>query len=135
VFVFFGGTRYKEEGTAPLFNDTWIFDPSAKEWRQGRPAVSPPARAYHRLTWCDKLGALLVAGGVTRVEFSNPTEPSMDLWVYETAADRWTEVKTATAPPPGGAATCYDAAQDLVVLFNSKGQTWVCKIEREEAKK
>ena len=43
-------------------------------------------------------------------------------------------MKTATAPPPGGAATCYDAAQDLVVLFNAKGQTWTCKIGRAEQK-
>jgi len=27
------------------------------------------------------------------------------------------------------AATC-DAAQPAVVLFNAKGQTWTCKIER-----
>jgi hypothetical protein len=40
-------------------------------------------------------------------------------------------VKTATAPPPGAAATCYDAAQDVVVLFNQKGQTWALKIERQ----
>jgi hypothetical protein len=57
-----------------------------------------------------------------------------NLWVYETAADRWTEVKPATAPPPGNSATCYDASQDLLVLFNDKGQTWTCKIERVEQK-
>ena len=38
------------------------------------------------------------------------------------------------APPPTDAATTYDAAQDLVVLFNAKGQTWALKIERVEKK-
>ena len=54
-----------------------------------------------------------------------------DLWVYETALDRWTEVKTATVPPAADSGTCYDSGNDLVVLFNQKNQTWACKIERQ----
>ena len=67
-------------------------------------------------------------------------------WPFKTAADRWTEVKAPTAPrsakpgfatqgeaepPPCAAATCYDASQGLLVLFNEKGQTWTCRIERQ----
>ena len=105
------------------------FNPEAKEWRQAKPPVCPPARSNHKLVWHDKLGALVMAGG------NDGKAWLTDLWVYETAADRWTEVKPATAPPPAAAATCYDASQDLLVLFNGKGQTWVCKIERVEAAK
>ena len=131
VFVLFGGTPYQK----PPLNDTWVFNPATREWRQVKPPVSPPARCYHKLVWHDKLGALVMAGGATDYDWKNGgCTFSSDLWVYETSADRWTEVKTATAPPPGAAATCYDASQDLLVLFNDKGQTWTCKIERVEQK-
>ncbi|MFH1024330.1 MAG: protein kinase, partial [Planctomycetota bacterium] len=119
VFVLFGG------GTHPAgtFNDTWVFDPRAKTWREIKPPVSPPARCHHKLIWHDRLGVLVMAGG------SGEGDKQLnDLWVYEAAADRWTEVKTPTAPPPCAAATGYAAAQDAVVLFNDKGQTWVLKI-------
>jgi N-acetylneuraminic acid mutarotase len=120
VFVLFGGAVYNR----PLFNDTWTFNPATKEWREVKPPASPPARSGHKLLWHDKLGALVMAGGNDGKNRLN------DLWVYETAAERWTEVKTPTAPPPGNAATCYDASQDVVVLFNQQGQTWALKIER-----
>jgi hypothetical protein len=56
----------------------------------------------------------------------------MDTWVYETAADRWTEIKTPASPPEGPAATAYDAARDVVALFHGggKGSTWALKIQR-----
>jgi len=131
VFVLFGGTPYQK----PPLNDTWVFNPATKEWRQAKPPVSPPGRSCHKLVWHDRLGALVMAGGATDYDWKNSGYTfSSDLWVYETAAERWTEVKPPTAPPPGGAATCYDASQDAVVLFNDKGQTWTCKIERVEQK-
>jgi N-acetylneuraminic acid mutarotase len=112
-------------------DDTWTFNPVTKSWREIKPPVSPPRRGNHKIVWHDKLGALVMAGPTKLPD----NEALIDLWVYETAAERWTEVKTATAPPPCEAATCYDASQNLLVLFNQKGQTWVCRIEREEAKK
>ena len=111
---------------------TWTFDPGSKDWRQRHPPVSPPGRMLSRPVWHDKMRAMVVFGGSRRG--NDGGDWLNDLWVYETAADRWTEVKTPTAPPPGAAATCYDASQDAVVLFNDKGQTWTCKIERVEQK-
>ncbi len=122
VFVLFGGSNYKPE---KAFNDTWTFNPKTKTWRGMKPPVSPSARGRHKLVWHEGLGALVMAGGspVYKKYFN-------DLWVYEADKDRWTEVKTAIAPPPAHAATVYDTAHDRLVLFNQKGQTWTCKIER-----
>ncbi len=83
-----------------------------------RPEVSHSARSGHKLVWHDKLGAMVMVSSGAK-----------DLWVYETAADRWTEVRTLITPPCGGATT-YDAAHDRLVLFTQTGETWVCKIER-----
>ncbi len=130
VFVLFGGSGGKP---TKYFNDTWTFNPRTKEWRQMRPKVSPPGRAFHKLVWHDKLGALVMAGGLTKKGRVNDLWV-YDLWVYETAADRWTEIKTPTAPPPAYQAAAYDAAHDRLVLFNRKGQTWICKIERVKKK-
>jgi hypothetical protein len=107
-------------------NDTWTFDPRTKQWRQMRPLTCPPPRRYHCLVWHDKLGALVMAGPSKSAD--NPQ--AVDLWVYEADADRWTEVKTPTGPPPPGYyATAYDKANDALVYLVS-GQTWVLKIER-----
>jgi hypothetical protein len=120
AFVLFGGSDYP----AGVHNDTWLYSPAAKAWRQARPAVSPPGRYFHKLVWHDQLEALVLFGGHSGKEWLN------DLWVYEAAADRWTEVRVPGAPPPCGLVTAYDPAHDVVVLLNERGQTWVLKIAR-----
>jgi len=123
VFVLFGGSSRKK-----LRDDTWVFDPRANRWRESRSAVRPPARREHKLVWNGRLGALVMYGG------NGATGGLNDLWAYEAAKDRWTEVITAKRPDlpryPSGNATSYDAAHDRLVLFNGKGQTWTCKIKR-----
>ncbi|MFH1023086.1 MAG: hypothetical protein V1809_06830, partial [Planctomycetota bacterium] len=130
-----GGLAYDRKNKVfvllPPKGGTWTFDPAAKAWREMKPAVSPPARSMHNLLWHEKLGALVMAGG--RGEGNGNW--FNDLWIYETAADRWTELKPPTAFPTGGSATAYDASQDVVVLVNDKGQTWALKIERAGEKK
>jgi len=121
VFVVFGGRIKGEE-----LNDTWIFDAQAKTWREMKPPLSPPGRFQHKLMWHEELGAVVMTGPKERVD-----KPEFrDLWVYEVHNNRWTEVKTPIAPSPGIAATCYDAAQGKVVLFDNKGRTWVLAIRR-----
>jgi serine/threonine-protein kinase len=124
VFVLFGGTRGRD---AVGLSETWTFDPRSADWREMKPPVSPPGRTGHKLVWHGKLGALVVAGGSPV-----PNRYVNDLWVYETAANRWTELRPAVTPPATGA-TAYDAAGNLLVLFLSKdreAQTWTCSIER-----
>jgi hypothetical protein len=120
VFVLFGCMGRSDRTETPK---TWTFDPATRKWTRMRPATSPPERTFHKLVWHDKLGAAVMFG-----QMQGNERHLEDLWVYETAADRWTEVKTAAAPSIGGA-TVYDASQNAVVLYNKPGQTWVLRIE------
>jgi serine/threonine-protein kinase len=110
VFVLFSGSD--------TVNDTWTFDPARAEWRKMRPPLSPLARRNHTLLWNDKVGVVVLHGGAP------------GNWVYETAADRWTEIRTAVSPPHQVAAVAYDQERDAVVLFNKSAQTWLLKIAR-----
>jgi hypothetical protein len=121
LFVQFGGVAYQKG----LDGSTWTFDPQTKDWRRCRPEASPPARALHKLVWHDRLGAMVLIGG------KSDKDVWLDaLWVYETVADRWTEIKVPKAPPAGYWASCYEASQGLVVLVNDRGQTWTLSIDR-----
>ncbi|HOX07086.1 MAG TPA: protein kinase [Planctomycetota bacterium] len=121
VFVLYGcmGAENRLE-----FTNTWAFDPATKKWTKMRPPQSPPQRDLHKLLWNDRLGVVVMCGQANILQ--RHTE---DVWVYETAADRWTEAKAASSPPSIGA-TAYDASLDLVVNLNREGQTWVLRLER-----
>ncbi len=121
VFVLFGGVPYARQGD----NDTWVLDPKTKSWRMARPAVSPPPQIFHSLVWHKRLGAVVLVGSTVRKDKPELT----DLWVWETDAERWTEVRTRTSPPPGNQGTAYDEASDAVVRM-AKDQIWVLKIAR-----
>jgi len=58
-----------------------------------------------------------------------------DLWVYEAEKDRWTEIRLGHCPPTSVAAVTYDVANDVVVIFNKKGETWTLKINRLKEKR
>jgi eukaryotic-like serine/threonine-protein kinase len=125
VFVLFGGSGGK------ALNDTWVFNPRNKKWQQMKPAVSPPARSRHRLVWHAKLGAVVLPGGA--VDSASGAAASADLWVYEAARNRWTEVKLSKVPGStrnGANAATYDAAHNVVVLLNNLGETWALRIVR-----
>jgi hypothetical protein len=125
VFVLFGGGGNKTCG------DTWTFDPRSGKWREMKPATSPPPRVRHNLIWHGKLGAVVLPGGATG---SGASGAGMDdLWVYEAARNRWTEVKTSKSPgstKSGANAAAYDAAHNVVVLLNGSGEVWALKIAR-----
>ncbi len=110
VFVLFGGYENKK-----LCDRTWIYSPKLKQWRQVNSEKAPPARAYHNLQWHDKLGSVVLADG-TRSD-----RKESDVWVFDSAAERWTQAKmTGFSPAPSGGATTYDASNGLVVHFNVK---------------
>jgi eukaryotic-like serine/threonine-protein kinase len=120
VFVLFGGATHK----GPRFNDTWIFDPRKNVWRQISPPRRPRPREFHKLLWHRGLGAIVMVGGMLGAK-----HPISDLWVFETAAEKWIQVRTGLNNPAGGA-TAYDAARDAVVLFGIDGKTWTLKMQR-----
>ena len=119
VFVLFGGAIYKGNPR----NDTWVYDTRKGKWWEMKPKTSPAPRGHHKLVWHDKLGVIVMFGGA-----GNAGRVFGDLWIYETAADRWTEIETKICPPPGQVAATYDAAHDLVIIYNPRGETWLLKL-------
>jgi hypothetical protein len=120
VFVLFGGHTHQ----GPWYNDTWTYDPAVNRWRECRPEVSPPERYAHRLHWHAGLEAVIMCGGN-----KGKGKHLKKVWVYETVADRWTQAETTGGEPSVGGTT-YDAARDVLVVFNGRGETWTLKLER-----
>jgi eukaryotic-like serine/threonine-protein kinase len=125
VFVLFGGVV----SGRGLLDDTWIYDPVAKAWTEVQSKKTPRARARHKLLWHGGINAVVMAGGVAKKGQGRFN----DLWVFETARRKWTEVKLAESPPAIPMAVTYDAARGAVAAFNRSGQTWALRITRKRA--
>ncbi len=119
VFVLFGGAIHAKG----VLGDTWTFDPTASKWHKVNSEANPSPRYSHRLHFSDKLGVVVMIGGGTGEKTS-----ANDVWVLETAAERWVEVKTTEGPKSYVGATSYDRALETGVLFTTRGQTWTLKI-------
>ena len=88
LFVIFGGDHLDY-----LTNDTWVFDPARKVWRQRHPKAVPPPRANHQLTVDD--GKVKLSGGYTYYDDiwycgGQYTDLADGDWTYDVAADAWT---------------------------------------------
>ena len=90
LFVIFGGDHLDY-----MTNDTWVFDPAKKQWRQQHPRSAPPPRANHTLTATGD-GEVKLSGGMTHnnidIWYMGPLYQLVDDgdWVYDIAADTWT---------------------------------------------
>jgi len=89
LFVIFGG----DHGDY-LTNDTWVFEPARKQWRQRHPKAAPPPRADHKLTAAGD-GKIKLAGGynyANNLDYMGGQYLDIDdgEWTYDVAADTWT---------------------------------------------
>ncbi|MCZ7649449.1 MAG: PA14 domain-containing protein [Planctomycetota bacterium] len=131
--LFYDSTR-KAFVVFPCVNfgdDTWVLDAKTRQWRELRPEVRPQPRTYHRLVFDERLGVGVMAGGRDK-----DNKSFMDLWVYETAAERWIAVPYQGEAPSGDAAcaaTAYDAAHDVTVYLDGNGNTWTLELKLNAA--
>jgi hypothetical protein len=102
--VLFGGT----DGSSGLFfGDTWEWDGST--WVDVTPAASPPARAWHSMTYDSARGRTVLFGGYNGSQLG-------DTWEWNGSS--WTQVFPVAAPPArSSGAIAYDASSRRVVLF------------------
>jgi hypothetical protein len=81
------------------------------------PALNPSPRGYISLAYDVESDRGILFGGQTghyryAASFNNET------WIYDVAANKWTEMKPATGPEARGAADlAYDSESDRVLLF------------------
>lgn len=74
--------------------ETWAYDFNSNTWSNMEPAISPPPRVYHTLTWDLPSNRAIVFGGV-----SYPYEPVLDdTWAYDLRRNEWTKLEPRTAP-------------------------------------
>ncbi len=107
--VLFGGYS----GTAPL-NDTWLYNAGTDVWSQAAPATSPATRSRFAMSYDAAAGDIVLFGGYD----ATTTTWLNDTWLYNAAADTWTQEAPATSPSVrGNAAMSYNAAADVEVLF------------------
>lgn len=107
-------------------NDLWAFSVDTREWRELSPAGDkPPARFGHTLNYDPVRGRLLLFGGQSTGFFS-------DLWAYDIAGNRWSQLAPDAAGPSRryGHSAVYDSARDRLIVshgFTDRGRfddTW-----------
>jgi hypothetical protein len=114
-----GHVSFRTNGTATpeLISETWAFHPGAKTWENRRPAQSPPrglVLAGAQMAFDSRAKRVMLFGGWDLVNnsFSNET------WVYDHAANTWTNLRPTTSPPSrNSSALVYDEAADRTILF------------------
>jgi hypothetical protein len=117
VFVLFGGR------TTQNANDTWIFDPTAQNWIQKTPPVSPPPRDLHAMVYDPTHHVVVLHGG--RDLNGNPLN---DTWVYDVGTNTWTQLSPSGNPPAiFHHSMVYDPVNQLIVLVpgTQSNDTWV----------
>jgi hypothetical protein len=106
VFILFGGGDLDE---------TWTFNPVTRVWTKKSPPTSPPGRTAGNFAFDPVHGVALLAGGE-----NHKTAASLrDTWVYDAAADRWTNLNITTPAdtnPGAGNLLTYDSDNKLFLL-------------------
>ncbi|MCG3180249.1 MAG: hypothetical protein BIFFINMI_02607 [Phycisphaerae bacterium] len=112
VVVLFGGDRF--DG---VLNDTWVYNPADRSWKQRFPKVAPAPRARAALMVLPKAGRLALVGGVTLnhkfIYFSGLYQAMpADVWTYDVKGDAW----SLLVPPTGevGFAMPQDSSMSAV---------------------
>ncbi|MBL8470958.1 MAG: PKD domain-containing protein [Rhodocyclaceae bacterium] len=145
VFILFGGRcvgdpRCPGSTLRGPLNDTWAYKLSTNTWTRMDPPVSPPARMAHQMAFDSDNGVVVMFGGTSVTDMyqtiPNASNTLHDLWIYDYAANTWTEV-TPSLSPPGRyiGSMAYDPIAHLTVLFGGnepgqspQGQLWTLQL-------
>jgi N-acetylneuraminic acid mutarotase len=110
--ILFGGWDYSAGNS---LNDTWAYDPSANTWTNLKPrGTVPSGRYFSSMVYDESQGKVILFGG-----YDNHDISADDTWVYDFAANTWTELTPAGASPSARVAhrMVYDSTQGKVILF------------------
>ena len=97
-FILFGG-RCRDPDNCGFagnrLNDTWVYDPGANTWTQVFPATSPPSRDQAQMYFDAAHGVTVLYGGAD----INGTALG-DTWIFDLAAQTWTQLTPTGTPIP-----------------------------------
>jgi hypothetical protein len=113
--LMFGGASYGPSGNV-IYDDTWAW--SGREWRQLKPAASPPGRTLGAMAFDPGSQRVLLFGGGS----ANSDPSRNDTWTWD--GTTWTELRPADAPPKADAKMVYDPDLAGIVLVSPGGTTW-----------
>ena len=107
-FILFGG--WNKGGR---LGDTWLFDCASQTWTELHPETAPEVRTSFGFCCDEANGVVVLYGGYT------DALPDMgDTWLYDYAANTWTETTPENSPPSlYGCEMIYDSATRSVLLF------------------
>jgi hypothetical protein len=136
--VWRGGKRQVEgktvRGSEEYAFSTWAFDVEASSWRklELKPEEQPSPRWRFGITW-DALNkvVLLVAGSSDT--WDDKEEYRNDVWAFDPAADKWTEMKAAGGPPVHDRECrhcAYDEADNAVLFLTAKAGLWAYRYKK-----
>lgn len=102
------------------FDDTWAFDLKSNSWREISPNGSRPLRrCLHHAVYVPQSDQMLLYGGCS--SGFGPC-PQGDLWSFDLARNRWTQIVTATSPAPRQRyGMVFDDNRRKLVLFGGLG--------------
>jgi N-acetylneuraminic acid mutarotase len=101
-------------------NDTWAYDPAANTWTNLTPSGPVPLdRYWSSVVYDSRDGKMILFGGGS--EFM----PASDVWAYDPAGNKWTQLDPAGDLPEGRSAhsATFDPAIGKMIVFGGGG--WI----------
>lgn len=121
VSVLFGGTIVKPDGSQIASDDTWVWN--GADWIIQNIPTTPGVHLSPLMVYDASRKNILLYGG--NQPQGKAIHPLTDTWVWNGVA--WVEKKPSTNPGPASllsAGIAYDAAREVVVLWNGSTWTW-----------
>jgi N-acetylneuraminic acid mutarotase len=115
--ILFGGWNGSDE-----LNDTWAYDPATNTWTNLRPTGRiPTARDSQAMAYDPDSKVMILFGGWSSLKEYN------DTWVYDPAANTWTDLEPAGTVPSARALQqmVYDPVVKKMTLFGGGTNTTV----------
>ena len=115
--ILFGGSDPMPNGSAVLYNDTWLF--AHGNWTKVNTTNAPPAEGLSNMVYDAKDGYLLLFGGSSSRGLNNET------WEFQKG--KWVNVTTRYSPPIVSAPEmAYDPSLGEVVEYSGWGTAASC---------
>ena len=92
--IMFGG--WSDTSDVTYINDTWIFDPSTRDWTNVTSSVNPGARGYIKGVYDPTTQESIFFGGF------NETMNFRDTWAFDYNGFSWRNISTPVSPTPRG---------------------------------
>ena len=120
-FILFGG---RAPSAKPL-QDTWIFNPKTRQWREIKGGAAPPARDSHILVYDGRNDVVVAFGGAGRT--------TADTWLFNPKTERWSELVSARgdyhAPDSRVVSAVYIPEAELIFYRDLRGRVYFLRLD------